>query len=104
MARLVWHVDAARDIQLAVEYISRDSLVAAGFFALRITKAAERLTIHPRLGRHVPEITDPSYRELLFQNYRIVYVLTDDKVAIIGVVHAAMDMQRLSHEREWDLT
>lgn len=73
-------------------------------FVARIVVAAERLRDHSRLGRVVPEIRDASYRELLFQNYRIVYRLVGEKPVIIGVVHAAMDMERHASAREWDLT
>jgi plasmid stabilization system protein ParE len=58
----------------------------------------------PQRGRVVPEIGDGSYRELIFQNYRIVYRALSGRVIVIGVVNAAMDMERLAAERGWDIT
>lgn len=52
----------------------------------------------------MPEIGDPRYRELIFQNYRIVYLTQSDWVTIVGVIHAAMDMERQAEQRDWDLT
>ena len=56
------------------------------------------------MGRVVPEIGDASYREVLFQNYRIVYRYVADGVTVLAVVHGAMDMHRQIENREWDLT
>jgi len=56
------------------------------------------------MGRVVPEIGDDTYRELIFQNYRIVYRVLATGVVIIGVIHAAMDMEGLAGMREWDIT
>ena len=104
MAEVAWHIEAASDLAAASDFISRDSPFAASVFTDRIVAAAERLGEHPRLGRAVPEISDDAYRELIFQNYRIVYRLTRSGVVIIGVIHAAMDMERQISDREWDLT
>lgn len=65
---------------------------------------AEHLRSHPEFGRVVPEIGQNSYREIIFQNYRIVYRLLDERVVIVGVVHAAMDLERQIEKRSWDLT
>lgn len=52
----------------------------------------------------MPEIGDDTYRELIFQNYRIVYRLIDDRVTVLGVIHAAMDMAGHVRGRQWDIT
>ena len=104
MAELAWHIEAANDLGAAAEFIVRDSPVAAAQFTGRIVAATERLRAHPRLGRAVPEIGDDSYRELIFQNFRVVYRLIADRVVVIGVIHAAMDMDHQIRDREWDLT
>ena len=70
----------------------------------RIVSAVEYLRDHPEMGRLVPEFDDPSYRKLIFQNYRIVYRSLAHEVVVLGVLHAAMDMTQQSHARGWDLT
>ncbi len=70
----------------------------------RIVAAAERLRDFPLSGREVPEIGDETYREVIFQNYRIVYRPLKDRVIVIGVIHAAMDMMQQARAREWDVT
>ena len=104
MARLVWHVEAVSDLDAVAEFIARDSTAQASSFVARIVAAAERLRDHPTLGRGVPELQDASCRELIFQNYRIVYRIHDDRVTILGIIHGAMDMQRQVRDRSWDIT
>jgi plasmid stabilization system protein ParE len=38
----------------------------------------------------VPEIGDPSLREIIWRNYRLVYRLTPRSVEIVTVFHGAM--------------
>lgn len=105
MAELAWHVEAVDDLDAAAAYIARDSQISATQFTTRIVSAVDRLRDHPQLGRVVPEIADDSYRELIFQNYRIVYrPITPQRVVVLGVVHAAMDMERQIGRRDWDIT
>jgi plasmid stabilization system protein ParE len=105
VAELSWHLDARADLDGVREFIERDSSLSAKLFIARIVAAAEHLRDHAQMGRMVPEIGDESYRELIFQNYRIVYrVVRRGGVVVIGVIHAALDFERVMREREWDIT
>jgi plasmid stabilization system protein ParE len=54
----------------------------------------------PRLGRMLPEFEYDWLREILVDNYRIVYEIHNDTIAIVTVYHAAMDIEaRLRRER-----
>ncbi len=46
----------------------------------------------PLMGRMVPEFAREELREILFQNYRIVYTVNADVVSVVAVMHAAMDV------------
>ena len=104
MAHVTWLVGTHDDLEAIAEFIGRHSPANAVLFIARIVEAAERLSISPRRGRVVPEVGDETIRELLFQNYRIVYLIMDERVIIIAVVHAAMDLTTLISSREWDIT
>ena len=104
MAEVTWHLEAAEDLAAAAAYIGRDSPTIAASFVRRIAMATRRLAEYPMLGRAVPELHDASFRELIFQNYRIVYRTIGGNVAILGVIHAAMDMERQQEVRGWELT
>jgi plasmid stabilization system protein ParE len=99
-----WHVEAIVDLDLIGEFIGRHSSTQAGLFVERVVRATDRLATFPESGRRVPEIDSETYREIVFQNYRIVYRLLAERVVIIGVVHAAMDMSSQAKRRSWDIT
>ena len=58
----------------------------------------------PRCGRIVPELEDYGFREVVYQNYRIVYRLIEgsDNVEILAVVHSAREINKVVR-KEWEL-
>ena len=50
-------------------------------------------------GRIVPELGEPSVRELLLDNYRLLYETHDKSIYILGLIHGARDLAAL-WERE----
>lgn len=89
MAQVRWTPNAADDLEAIAAFIALDSNHYASLFVLDVLTAVERLAEFPKLGRIVPETTDPAIRELLLGNYRIVYRLKPDLVEIITVYHGA---------------
>ena len=89
MAQLVWSPSALADLTEICDYIGRDSDHYAKLFAERVFSAAEMLVLFPESGRIVPEYDRRDLRELLFQNYRIVYRFRGSEVQIAAVVHGA---------------
>ena len=67
------------------EFISRDSPSRARSFVDQIIERAESLPARPRIGRVVPEISNPNIRELIFKKHRIVYRVRKDVVEILTV-------------------
>ncbi len=91
MAKLIWSPRALRDLDGACDYIARDSKEYAYLFAERIVACAEQIAQSPLLGPIVPQYRREGLRERLFQNYRIIYRVSEgaDKVEIVTVIHAA---------------
>jgi plasmid stabilization system protein ParE len=58
----------------------------------------------PHCGRIVPEFEIYKFREVIYQNYRIVYRIREDTniVEILGVVHGAREIRKALRE-EWEL-
>jgi toxin ParE1/3/4 len=100
VAQLVWSPSALTSLAEVCEYISRDSEHYAKLFAQRIFSAAEMLALFPESGRVVPEYDRRDLRELLFQNYRIVYRIKSDEVQIAAVVHGARLLPDIWDEAE----
>jgi plasmid stabilization system protein ParE len=49
----------------------------------------EILEKYPYAGRVVPEYEDKLVRELIRNNYRIIYMITDDLIRVIHIMHQA---------------
>jgi len=89
VAKLVWSPAALADLEALGGYIGRDSEHYARLFVQRIVSAVETLAVFPEAGRIVPEYGRRDLRELLFQNYRIVYRIKQDEIQVAAVVHGA---------------
>ena len=89
MVKVIWAPSALDDIDSICEFISRDSPENASLFVDRLLQAADRLKLLPESGRVIPEIGDPSRREIIYGAYRIMYRIEVWEIWITGVVHGA---------------
>ena len=83
--KLVWTKEALHRLLEIEEYISRDNPVAAVDFVDKLISLAETLVDNPKKGRVVPELSLENIRELLYKNYRIVYLIKKSSVEILTV-------------------
>lgn len=86
---LVWSPRALRNLLAVVDYIGRDSPERARAYAAKIRSKAETLRRFPSLGRVVPEMSGNPHppRELLIDDYRLVYRIRRKKVEIVTLFH-----------------
>jgi toxin ParE1/3/4 len=77
----------------AVAYIARDSRLAAERLLIQALEAASSLDTSSERGRVVPELEEPTVRELFVQRYRLLYQVTRDEVQILAFVHGARDLK-----------
>jgi plasmid stabilization system protein ParE len=94
---------ATRDMRDIEEFIARDSSLYAVAFVNRLVEVTRELAQFPRMGRVVPEFKREQLREVIYRTYRIVYVLTDEEVVILRVVHSARDLRRVLGSEPWEL-
>jgi len=88
-----WTAAAARDLELAVEYMSEDSPEQALAVLQKIRARASTLFTMPERGRIVPELKlhgISMYRELIIPPCRLKYRMT----ARIVYVYAIIDCRR----------
>lgn len=101
--RIVWTDPAIVDLSAIRDYIARDSEQYAVQFVGRIIESVEKLTSFPEMGRRVPEArARDRVRELLFQNYRILYRINPGRIQIITVLHGARDLRRMK-PKPWEV-
>jgi plasmid stabilization system protein ParE len=91
-----WTSNARRRLGGIHAYIAADAPERATAFCEGLIEAAEQLGAHPFLGAILPE--DAAYRQLVVQNYRIVYRLGEDTVYVMTIMAPGMQVtpERLS--------
>jgi toxin ParE1/3/4 len=93
--RLIWTDPSLDDLRSIRDYIARDSESYAIGLVEEVILSVERLLQFPRLGRVVPEAQDENIRQLLCQNYRIIYRLARERIEVLAIVHGSRSMARL---------
>jgi len=74
--------------------ILRVTLQAASKVLKQTLAATEGLTSLAERGRIVPEIDDPSIREIFVHSYRLIYEVRIDQVTILAILHGARDFAK----------
>jgi plasmid stabilization system protein ParE len=72
-----------------VIYIARDKPLLAESFRREVFHRAGLLADFPRLGRIVPEFSDPNRRELLYGDYRLIFRVKPrlKRIQILLIIH-----------------
>jgi len=83
--KLTWTNEALNKLIEIEDYISEDSPQRALTFINQIIQKAESLKKHPNKGRIVSEFSIPEIREIVYKNYRIVYIIKKESLAILTV-------------------
>jgi addiction module RelE/StbE family toxin len=83
--KLIWTKEALLRLQEVEEYISRDNPIAAEDFVDKLISLAETIVDNPKKGRVVPELSLENIREILYKNYRIVYLIKKSSVEVLTV-------------------
>jgi hypothetical protein len=89
MEKIIWSELALEDLKNIHDYISKDSIVYANRVIEKIILRIEQLESFPKSGRVVPELNNISIRELIQNNYRIIYKITSQKIFIVSIHHSA---------------
>lgn len=92
MRKLIWTEPALSDLEAIFEYIAKDSEYYASSFLEELIQKPEDLIDFPEMGRIVPEYDRSDIRELIFQNYRIIYSIDDVSITILTVIHGKRDL------------
>jgi len=95
--RIVWTEPALEDLEAAAAYIARDSPRYAAAVVREAQQAARSLKEFSRRGRIVPELGDPSVREIFVRKFRLIYERRDEVIFVLGFIHGARDLGKL-----WD--
>ena len=101
--KIQWAASAQTNLRELYDYIAEDSPQNAERFITRLFDAIDHLADQPKMGRRVPEADNrDNIRELIFNNYRIIYLLQTESVYIVNVIHGSRDLQRLK-VKPWEV-
>ena len=97
MAKVIWTDKAVSNLESIHSYISRDSQAYANRFIKEIIKRTSVLESFPSSGRIVPEFKFNWLRELVYENYRIVYTTKNhpDYIKIVTVFRCSQLLENL---------
>jgi addiction module RelE/StbE family toxin len=102
MASVDWTRRAESALDGIYDYLNREAPFYAEHIVQQIIGSVDRLEDHPLSGRKVPEAERDDIREVLFRDYRIIYwVVSDNQVDIIGVIHGRRDLTK-SDNQPWE--
>lgn len=81
------------------DYLNREAPFYATHIVQQLIDSAGRLEEHPLSGRKVPEVERDDIREVLCRNYRVIYwVITDDRIDILSVIHGSRDLMNADNQ------
>jgi toxin ParE1/3/4 len=97
-----WTEIAYNDLEVIIDYISNDSIDNALNVLYKIEEKAETLNSFPDRGRIVPELkfhNIESYRELIFNPWRIIYRIDKNNVYVLSVLDGRRNIEDILLER-----
>lgn len=86
--KVLWTENAIQDLLGIKAYIAQDSIDRAEEWGVELYSAGENLSQFSSRGRIVPEFNQDHLRELLIENYRLVYRIKTTTVEIITIFDA----------------
>jgi len=91
---VIWTRRARDALDEAAAYVAQDSPERAVDLIERALDAAESLDTLSERGRIVPELDNPTVREILVQKYRLLYEVAASQITVLGFLHGARDFNR----------
>lgn len=83
--KILWTENAIQDLHAIKDFISQDSPERAADWLQELFDRGENLSHFPKRGRVVPEFSQENLRELLIENYRLVYRVKPTSIEILTV-------------------
>jgi toxin ParE1/3/4 len=85
MAELIWTAPALAQLDGIADYIASDNPTAANALVKKVFDTTDHVERFIRLGRSVPEISHPNYRQIWIAPCWIYYRIENDRVFILHV-------------------
>ena len=83
--KVIWSRQSLERLSEIEDFIARDSPERTERFVDYLTERGNSVSRNPQIGRIVPEISNPSIREIIAKKYRIIYKVQHDAIEILTV-------------------
>jgi len=85
LARVAWTQGTVEELTASLEFIERNSSLAAR----RVAHACVRLALFPQSGRRLTERPSAEAREVIIRPFRLIYRIRGEDVEILSFYHGA---------------
>jgi plasmid stabilization system protein ParE len=85
--KVAWSDKAKTRLREIHDYIAQDSPIRAKQVVDRLTRRSERLALDHRVDRRVPEYLREDLREVLDRPFRLIYLVSEERIEIVTVKH-----------------
>ena len=83
--KIVWSPLSIERITEIAQYIAKDNPTAASNWIKEIFSHVEPLETFPQSGKVVTELNNDAVRELIYGNYRVIYLIESKQISILTV-------------------
>lgn len=90
--KVIWNPVARKNLQTIQDHYQQFSGATAKEVIKGIILATKRLEDFPKSGRIIPEISDPDFREVIWNDWRIIYLIPHEDgeyIEILNIIHSA---------------
>ncbi len=87
--KIEWTESATGDLESVYQHIAQGSKKYASVFVENVKRRCELIGDFPFSGQMVPEYSRIDLREFLVYSYRVLYLVTDHAIYVLGIVHGA---------------
>jgi len=84
--KITWTEQAWEHLLEIERFVARDDPRAAARLVDKLIDRGDALAEHPERGRRLPELPESGLRELIVDNYRLVYRRTPKAVEVLTVL------------------
>jgi plasmid stabilization system protein ParE len=81
--RVVWTEQAWTRLVEIEAFVAQDDPAAAARLVDRLIERGDALAVHPDRGRRLREMPGTGLRELLVNNYRLIYRATSNSIEVL---------------------
>jgi toxin ParE1/3/4 len=93
--KIIWTKKSLADLRIIYDYINSDSPFYAKLTVQQIISKSELIRTLPLAGRVVPEFADPTIREFLLKDFKIIYRIQNSIAYLVRIYHSSRLLRSL---------